>query len=253
MCIRDRLFVNPLPDIEEFDETFLCEGESTIISANIESGNPDDFEYLWAPDGQTTESIEITESGVYQVTVTNILTNCSKSKSIDVITSGPATIINPVEINDNSNNNTVTINVTGSGDYEYAIATNGSNILTYQDSPIFTNVPAGNHTVFVRDKNGCTPITTQEIFVIGFPKFFTPNEDSFHDTWNIIGISPESPNGAIIYIFDRYGKLLKELNPSLNGWDGTYLGEKMPSSEYWFRYIDSISNREEVGHFSLIR
>lgn len=247
------LFVNPLPDIEDFDEAFLCEGESIIIGADLESGNLNDFEYLWTPDGQTTENIEVTQAGTYQVTVTNTLTNCSKNRTIEVIISGPATIINPIEITDNSDNNTVTITVTGSGDYEYAILINDSNIINYQDSSTFTNVPAGNHTVFVRDKNGCTPITTQDIFVLGFPKFFTPNGDIYNETWNIIGISPETTSNAVIYIFDRYGKLLKQLNPSLDGWDGIYLGKQMPSSEYWYRYIDSASNREIVGHFSLIR
>ena len=38
----------------------------------------------------------------------------------------------------------------------------------------------------------------------------------------------------MIYIFDRYGKLLKQLSPSGAGWDGTYNGNPMPTSDYWF-------------------
>ncbi|MGM0635195.1 MAG: T9SS type B sorting domain-containing protein, partial [Bacteroidota bacterium] len=32
-----------------------------------------------------------------------------------------------------------------------------------------------------------------------------------------------------------YGKLLKQLSPSGQGWDGTYNGKPMPSNDYWFR------------------
>ncbi|HET8810447.1 MAG TPA: T9SS type B sorting domain-containing protein, partial [Flavobacteriaceae bacterium] len=78
---------------------------------------------------------------------------------------------------------------------------------------------------------------------IDYPKFFTPNGDGYNDTWNIIGIS-DQPN-AQIYIFDRYGKLLKQLSPTGPGWDGTYNGRPMPSSDYWFRvqYIEPMTVR----------
>ncbi|WP_299211097.1 T9SS type B sorting domain-containing protein [uncultured Aquimarina sp.] len=244
------LFVNPLPDIEEVSEAFLCEGANVIIDSGLESGNSNNFDYLWST-GETTESISITQEGTYTVTVTNQLTRCSKDRTVTVTISSPATIIQPIEINDASDNNTVTINVNGSGDYEYAIAYNGSNIRTYQDSPTFTNVPPGFHTVYVRDKNGCGEVT-QDISVVGFPKYFTPNGDGFHETWNVEGISSQVLGNSIIYIFDRSGKLLKQLIPSGNGWDGTYGGRLMPSSEYWFQ-VKLGDGRIRKGSFSLIR
>ena len=39
-----------------------------------------------------------------------------------------------------------------------------------------------------------------------------PNNDGFNDTWNIIGLADYDP-AARIYIFDRYGKLLKQISP----------------------------------------
>ena len=54
----------------------------------------------------------------------------------------------------------------------------------------------------------------------------------------IRGISLELLRGdptAKIYIFDRFGKLLKQISPSLGpGWDGNYNGNPLPSSDYWF-------------------
>ena len=58
--------------------------------------------------------------------------------------------------------------------------------------------------------------------------------------------------GSKIYIFDRYGKLLKELSYNSLGWDGTYNGNPMPTSDYWF-YIELSDNRIFRGHFTLKR
>ncbi|WP_299899732.1 T9SS type B sorting domain-containing protein [uncultured Aquimarina sp.] len=246
------LFVNPLPDIEEQENVIICPNQSVSINAGIQPGiNPNDFNYLWST-GETSETISIMQEGTYEVLVTNRITNCDKMRTVTVSLSTPATIIQPIEINDASDNNTITINVSGSGDYEYAIAFNGSSIRTYQDSPTFIDVPPGFHTVYVRDKNGCGPEATQDISVVGFPKYFTPNGDGFHETWNVKGISAQVLGNSIIYIFDRSGKLLKQLVPSGNGWDGTYSGALMPSSEYWYR-VELDDGRVRTGSFSLIR
>ncbi|MEL0645775.1 T9SS type B sorting domain-containing protein, partial [Olleya sp. Ti.3.14] len=79
--------------------------------------------------------------------------------------------------------------------------------------------------------NGCGEASIP-VMVMDYPHFFTPNDDGFNDTWNIYGI--EDQLDAEIYIFDRYGKLLKQLSPSGLGWDGTYNGNPMPTSDYWF-------------------
>ena len=53
-------------------------------------------------------------------------------------------------------------------------------------------------------------------------------------------------------IYDRFGKLLKELDPLSSGWDGIFIGKPMPSTDYWFRvYLED--GREFKSHFSLVR
>ena len=121
----------------------------------------------------------------------------------------------------------------------------------YQDDNTFYNVTPGFHTVYVRDKNNCG-IADQIISVIGFPNFFTPNDDGYNDSWHVYGINTPSQAGSKIYIFDRYGKLLKELSYNSLGWDGTYNGNPMPTSDYWF-YIELNDNRIFRGHFTLKR
>ena len=93
-----------------------------------------------------------------------------------------------------------------------------------------------------------------DIGVVDYPNYFTPNNDGYHDTWNIIGIA-EFDASANIYIFDRYGKLLKQISPLTPGWDGTYNGTALPSSDYWFRveYTEQGIQKEIRGHFTLKR
>ena len=69
------------------------------------------------------------------------------------------------------------------------------------------------------------------LFVIGYKKFFTPNGDGYTDKWNLIGITKDNLPKTKIYIFDRFGKLLKQISPSGQGWDGTYNGAQLPSSD----------------------
>ena len=124
----------------------------------------------------------------------------------------------------------------------------------WQESGTFTGVSAGDHVIRARDLNGCG-IGVATVLVIDYPLFFTPNGDGYHDTWNITGI--RGLNDAKIYIFDRYGKLLKQLNPAGEGWNGTYNGELMPSDDYWFSiyYVESgnEARKEFRAHFSLKR
>ena len=49
------------------------------------------------------------------------------------------------------------------------------------------------------------------------------NGDGFNDTWNIKDL--EEQTTAVIYIYDRYGKLIKQIVPSNPFWDGTFEGE----------------------------
>ena len=80
-------------------------------------------------------------------------------------------------------------------------------------------------------------------------KFF-PNADGFNDTWRIIGI--ETLPASQIHIFDRYGKLLKQISPGSTGWDGTYNGRALPSSDYWFSLVLQ-DGRQFKKSFSLKR
>ena len=103
------------------------------------------------------------------------------------------------------------------------------------------------------DANGCSSPLTRDVLVVNYPKFFTPNDDTYNDTWNISGLQEQKD--AKIFIFDRYGKLIKQIYPSGKGWDGTFNGEPLPSDDYWFlvEFTENFQSKEFRAHFSLKR
>ena len=75
---------------------------------------------------------------------------------------------------------------------------------------------------------------------MNYPHYFTPNGDGIHDTWNIWSLRGDA--SAKIYIFDRYGKLIKQISPEGTGWNGTFNGQMLPADDYWFKVIYSETN-----------
>ncbi len=226
---------NTPPNFEDV-EVYLCDNIPYPVSIATNF-----FSYNWS-NGDTDFATELTAAGTYTVTVTN-RDGCEATKNFIAITSGAPTITS-VSIDDfQGSSNSVTINVSGLGTWEYSI-----DGVFYQSSPTFSNVSPGEYTVFVRDINNCGQ-DFETILVLDYPNYFTPNDDTYNDLWKIEKLD-FYPN-AIIRIFDRFGKLLKQIAPQ-NGWDGTYLGTKLPSDDYWF-VIDLNNKRSIKGHFSLKR
>ena len=198
--------------------------------------------------GEIGASITALQEGTYQVTVTEIQTGCMASTTTQVVISSPPITYNVQVSEAFASQHNITATADGIGEYIFQLDDN-----PFQDNGYFINVQPGSHTVTIKDSNGCGSVTI-EVAVIDFPRFMTPNQDGYHDTWNIIGISVGDPT-AKIYIFDRFGKLLKQLSPMSEGWDGSYNGNPMPSNDYWFRieYTENNVKKEFRGHFSLKR
>jgi gliding motility-associated-like protein len=253
------LIVNPLPNInlniDGTEDEIVCNNLPELLvtlDAGINDGTPqDDYIYQWYLSGNviagaTTFSIKVNKQGIYSVDVTN-KNNCSRTRTVKVVASDIAEIT-AIDVMDLRNDNSVLININGPGQYVYSITdSNGP----FQDSNLFKNVAVGFHTVYIKDLNGCG-ITEKKIAVLGAPKFLTPNNDGHNDSWNIEGVNSDFYSKSIIYIFDRYGKLIKQISPSGFGWDGTFQGNPLPADDYWYtaKFEDG---REAKGHFSLKR
>ncbi len=221
------------------DETIGICNENTVQLAV-----PNGFaSYVWNTNPvQNTNTITVSLAGNYTVTITDI-NGCSDSKTIAVESSEQA-IIEQIIVQDFSDNNTATIVVSGNGNYEFAI-----NDGAFQSSAVFTNLSAGNYSLIVKDTKGCGN-TFGNFQIIEAPKFFSPNGDGFNDLWSIpiLALQPKTK----ISIFDRYGKLLYDFKSNQRGWNGTFNGNPLPASDYWYN-ITFENGRIVKGHFSLIR
>nr|WP_242092482.1 T9SS type B sorting domain-containing protein [Aestuariivivens sediminicola] len=111
-------------------------------------------------------------------------------------------------------------------------------------------ISPGDHTIYVKDSNDCY-LVSQNFYLLGFPKYFTPNGDGIHDTWNVYGLDQKYQSEQImLQIFNRFGKLLKTYNPFQSSWDGTLKGKLLSSDDYWY-YMKLPTGEEYKGHFAL--
>lgn len=228
--------INPEPVVVN-ENLILCENSSLELDAGLNG-----MDYLWST-AERTQTINITSGGSYDVAITNSY-SCSSTKKITV-TEYQIPEIDSIKIQER----TIEIIVKNPQSYfEYTI-----DEINYQLSNIFTSTPAGINTAYVRDRNNCG--TDSEIFVTTVvPTFFTPNNDGSNDKWVIKGMS-FYPNSEV-RIFDRFGKLLNELRPRNStdvSWDGTFNGQELPSSDYWYELKLDTNTPEKRGHFTLKR
>ena len=254
-CLASTSFnfkVHPLPQLEDGFKEIICFNVDEItFDAGLLVGNISDFDYQWYRNdelilGATNYELTVNQNGFYKVLVTSPF-GCEQTRIIEIVYSQPATI-EDIIIVDLVESNTVTVVVSGSGSYVYSL---DSPTGLYQTSAVYENVYAGIYTVYVKDLFGCG-FVTQEISVLGAPKFFTPNGDGFNDTWQVRGVSEKYYSDSIIYVFDRYGKLIIQIDPKSKGWDGTFNGSPLPSTDYWYS-IDFKDGRSIKGHFALKR
>jgi len=253
------LIVNERPEFEVHEPPIYCLNEGPIT---IETFNANGiYSYEWTNENNeiisNLKSAEINKGGAYTVTATSPNNCISFPMRITVDESSVASITKKdITVTDFSTYNTIHIetenNQLGIGNYEFSLDDiNGP----YQDLAFFENVMAGTHQLYIRDKMGCGS-TEIPVYILGFPKFFTPNNDGYNDTWNIQGWDKSIMLKSTIYIYDRFGRFIKELSPGPNGWTGTYMGKNLPASDYWFTAILHLEDgtiEEFKGHFSLKR
>jgi gliding motility-associated-like protein len=249
------IVVNPMPSITILDGVICVDSVTGALIYGYEMDthlDEADYDFQWYLNGaiiNTTSSYVAEEEGAYTVTIMNSDTGCTKTYTINVTESNPAQTATAVVTNYFEDGQAITVTVAGNGSYLYSL--DGG---AFQTSNVFLQVLPGVHTVTIQDAIGCTDITLTDIVTIGYPHFFTPNGDGYNDTWNIWSLRETQPNSEI-HIYDRYGKLIKQIAPAGNGWDGTFNGQVLPSTDYWFtvKYKENGAEKEFKAHFSMKR
>jgi gliding motility-associated-like protein len=226
-----KLIIKELPQLEDTDYIEYCRNNPLplVIDAGGLLRLSTDYTYSWNT-GETTYAITVVNSGDYTVTVKNE-NGCTSQRVITVVYLDPA-VIDSIDIVDANGGRlgSASVVASGLGNYEFRLDPNAG----FQVSPVFTDLEPGFYTVEVNETNGCGTVF-QKFSIVGYPRFFTPNGDGFNDFWQLDGVNSVFEADATLFIFDRFGKLLKQLSPSSQGWDGTFNGEPLPSNDYWFK------------------
>jgi gliding motility-associated-like protein len=258
--VGEQVFLGPEIDFPERIGFCTDRAAVTVESSDVADGfrwyaiNPDGGEILLSTDS----NVSLSSIGRYRYEAYNNVTRststveCANSMIFNLMVSETA-VITSIDEGETSDGRRLQVNVTGEGNYKYALDDSEG---PYQDSAVFENVSSDFHFVYVRDKNGCgiaESSVQRNLSPDDFPKFFTPNGDDVNDYWQFI--APEAENEIVletIQIFNRFGNLLAVVDPDSKGWDGTYLGRRLPSSDYWFR-ATALNGQQVKGHFSLKR
>jgi gliding motility-associated-like protein len=180
----------------------------------------------------------------YQVAISNGY--CNDTISVTVATT-PYPIIDAASVENDGNNIAIKVH-SGIPPYYYQIDTTSD----WQTGTEFGHLDIGVHIAYVMDSAGCQASKPFHYFIPIIPApIMTPNGDGIKDTWEIKNL--EHYHVYRIRIFDRWGKLLKEYVNEYPGWDGTYKGIKMPSTDYWYTVNVDLNETNISGHFTLLR
>ncbi|MCL9810132.1 T9SS type B sorting domain-containing protein, partial [Flavobacterium luminosum] len=253
VTLNGTIRVNALPDPRPTEGSICVNSSGVATGSYILDAKLDEamHDFVWYFNNNpiansNTATYTATAVGTYGVVAVNTVTGCtSPLVTATVGATMPATGLTITQSNYFSGNATLTVTVIGgTGTYFYQL--DGG---VFQSSNVFTNVSSGTHTVTVIDAQQCSYLT-KDVLVIEYPKFFTPNGDGYHDKWFIAGLQ----NTDVIYIFDRFGKLIKQLKGE-EKWDGTYNQQPLPSTDYWFTvdYEENGAKKQFRAHFALKR
>lgn len=253
--IEINVVIHALPN-PVLNDGVICLNNSSTPSSQfytLTSGlNSSDYSFDWYFGGVLIPTASgnfynANQVGSYSVIATNNVTGCVSDEVFATVSEslqGESLIIN--QSGTFSDYPTISVTVVG-GDGPFLYQLDNSD---FQTSNVFFPVSPGFHTITVVDETFCTNLTATAT-IINYPHYFTPNGDGTHDYWNIRGLSTRSE----ILIFDRFGKLLKQIFTNEVGWDGTYNGQTMLSDDYWFtvKYIENGAEKLFRSHFTLKR
>lgn len=212
---------------EVLKDKIICMENTTTLDAG-----PGFTSYEWST-GATTPSIKNVGVGTYWVDLKT--RECTTRQTVKVYASE-----NPVISEITINNNSVTLTViAGTAPYQYSMDN-----INWQNENIFTNIPRGIKTFYVKDSYNCIPVQV-EVTVPNLINIITPNGDGINDVLDYSALG-NKPN-FIFSIYDRYGNKIHEGN-KLNGfkWDGSNDGKKVFTGTYWFDMGWNESNKKQT-------
>ncbi|BAO55970.1 T9SS type B sorting domain-containing protein [Nonlabens marinus] len=268
---RITLVLNESPVILLAQNYALCSSNddnnspTILLDSGLETLN---YDFEWSVDrGNGSESLPSTDAsivaneiGTYTVVATNLDTGCSATATTIVDAATQPTEVSAVaEVSAVLNTHRIQASLTPAPGDNSRFQVRLDDGIWYDMNARageffynFQGIETGNgvHQVYFRDTIGCF-YDQVEVLLVGVPQFFTPNGDGYNDYWNVFG-SNQLLEDSKVSIFDRYGKLLSQLTTTSAGWDGSFNGEPLPSTDYWFT-LELNDGQVVKGHFAMKR
>jgi gliding motility-associated-like protein len=235
--------VDRLPFIDLGNDTTLCHNSTLELNAGMGYQS-----YLWQ-DNSTDSLFLVNLGGTYNVQVENI---CGIDYDTIRVTDVP---LPQIDLQDTilCFGNAIQVDISGPGFSGYLWQDNSTN-------PVYTISNPGTYSVLITDTNSCQNSISfnveycPENLYLDVPSAFSPNDDGLNDILYAVGINVENIQLAI---FNRWGQKVFESNDLLQGWDGTFKGQKLNSAVFVYT-ISAISTEDgrtiqKSGNISLIR
>ena len=255
MCDSEERFKVPIKVDEPLFGTIdgksaICENESAVLNATKYNA----FVYSWSMQGSPLSNsgmvtVKPTETTTYTVDMERGMCKATDNFTVEVASIPTIVAVDSVGIRDRQ-----VIVEAGKGTPPFEFWSDENKAMASVDDILY-NLSFTTHVAHVKDINGCTASLT---FVmtppeISIPVYFTPNGDGVNDNWVVTSLADVYPD-ALVVIYDRFGKeLIRFRGENENGWDGTYNGVSMPSTDYWYVIDVEEIDMQYTGHFTLIR
>ena len=117
-------------------------------------------------------------------------------------------------------------------------------------SNLLENAVIGKYyNVEVSDSLGCSSSYKFQVPFVEpeFPPYFYQGDEN----WQVENI--ENYPNSVLYIYDRFGKLLFKEKGNTDGWSGEYNGKRLPTTDYWYILDIQEIDKQYNGHFTLMR
>jgi gliding motility-associated-like protein len=257
--VKNTVFIN-LDKIFTFNagiDTGYCFGQQGGIKIGASNNNNAFHNFSWQPtsglDNASSPNPIASPSATTVYTLTVSDTNCPDYVTQVVVTAFTPPIVNAGADTTIDEGQTITLVGTGAVKFWWQPDYNIKYMSTSQPDvwPTTTTV----YNLFSIDQHGCyagddITVNVRNGDVLFFYSAFTPNNDGENDVFFIGNLGKYPDNNLKIY--NRYGKQVYSATNYDNSWNGTYLGNLLPTGTYFYIFNDG-KDKQYKGSVTIIR
>lgn len=249
--------LDPIHTFNAGIDTGYCFGQTPGIMIGASNNNNANHLFSWVPSAGLDNANAPNPIASPTITTTYVLTVsdgiCPNNVSSVKVTPFPRPPVNAGLDTIIDEGNTITLQ--GSGGVLYWWQPDYNIRYAHTPNADVWPITSTTYTLFVEDQHKCTANDTVRVTVIKgdhlfFYSAFTPNGDGENDFFYIGNIEKYPDNNLKIY--NRYGKMIYSSSNYANDWNGTYLGNEVPTGTYFY-ILDDGKGEKYNGSVTILR